>query len=84
MSPFYGGNKQDSDRLASLSKVKQLISGRARRGSLLCLIRRRALLWWELGHASFEGKDRTHYLGNYGLIDPHGGSCHVLHLTLWK
>ena len=58
-SPFYGGNKEDSDRLASLSEVKQLISGRAKRGTLLCLTFRRTLLWWESGYSS-GGKCRIH------------------------
>lgn len=88
-SPFYRGVKQDSDRSAHLSKVKQLISAGARRGALLCLTLRRTLLWWEPGHASFEGKGRTHCqaalcFGNYNLIDLRGGLCCILRFTLWK
>lgn len=55
-SSFYRGKEQDSERLDYLSKVKQLGSGKARSGTLVCLTLRKTLLWWELGQASFEGK----------------------------
>lgn len=75
-SPFYGGNTQDSDRLASLPEVKQLTSGRAWRGTLLCLTLKRTFLWWELGHASFGQKGRT----NAKQLFVSGATASLIHM----
>ena len=52
-SPFYRGEEQHSHRWDYLSKVKQLIRRRARRGTLLRLTLRKTWLRWEVGCASF-------------------------------